>query len=130
MPVSKRSKSCFITNNPELETTIIVNRKKLEDAQVLIQVYEEKVAEYATLFAENERKIKQLEKDNVLLHVDVTSLNGKLSRLTKISETSDTSHMEKYNIGKKQAVKVQVCIIAHFVSIHILLYNSYNFKFI
>jgi len=109
MQVSKRNQSYFMTNNPELETSIRVKRKELEDAQVLIQAYEDKLAEYDSLFVENDRKIKKMEEENVLLHVDVTSLSSELGRLTKISETSDTSHEDINNIThKKQAEMVKV----------------------
>lgn len=132
MPVTKRRNSYFMTNNPELKTTIRVNQKKLEDAHVLIQVYEEKLAKYETLYAENEKKIKQLEKDNVLLQEDVTSLNGKLSRLSKISKTSDTFHEKNCIIEKKQAENVQVCIVTHIVivNIFILIHNLFRMRLI
>lgn len=97
-----------MTNNPELEMSIRVKRKELEDAQVLIQTYEDKLAEYDTLFQENEKKIKKMEEENVLLHVDVTSLSSELGRLTKISETSDTSY-ENSIMEKKQVEMVKVC---------------------
>lgn len=107
--VSKRNQSYFTINNPELETSIRVKRKELEDAQVLIQAYEDKLAEYDTLFQENETKIKKMEQENVLLHVDVTSLSSELGRLTKISETSDTSREDIVIMEKKQAEMVKVC---------------------
>jgi len=97
-----------MTNHPELETSIRVKRKELEDAQVLIQAYEDKLAEYDTLFQENEKKIKKMEEENVLLHVDVTSLSSELGRLTKISETSDTSNENIDIMEKKQAEMVKV----------------------
>lgn len=120
MQVSKRNQSYFMTNNPELETSIRVKRKELEDAQVLIQAYEDKLAEYDSLFVENDRKIKKMEEENVLLHVDVTSLSSELGRLTKISETSDTSHEEINNISqKKQAEMVKVSgQFVHFSNIY------------
>lgn len=107
MQVSKRNQSHYMTNN-ELETSIRVKRKELEDAQVLIQAYEEKLAEYDTLFFENEKKIKKMEEENVLLHVDVTSLSSELGRLTKISENSDTSHEDNNATEKRQAEMVKV----------------------
>lgn len=94
-------------SNPELETSIRVKRKELEDAQVLIQAYEDKLTEYGTLFVENEKKIKKMEEENVLLHVDVTSLSSELGRLTKISETSDTSQ-DNGITEKRQAEMVKV----------------------
>lgn len=97
-----------MTNHPELETSIRVKRKELEDAQVLIQAYEDKLTEYDTLFHENEKKIKKMEEENVLLHVDVTSLSSELGRLTKISETSDTSYENIDIMEKKQAEMVKV----------------------
>jgi len=97
-----------MTNHPELETSIRVKRKELEDAQVLIQAYEDKLAEYDTLFQENEKKIKKMEEENVLLHVDVISLSSELGRLTKISETSDTSNENIDIMEKKQAEMVKV----------------------
>jgi chromosome segregation ATPase len=97
-----------MSNNPELEISIRNKRKELEDAQVLIQAYEEKLAEYDELFAENEKKIKKMEEENVVLQVDVTSLSSELGRLTKISETSDTSHEDINTIEKKQAEMVKV----------------------
>lgn len=108
MQVSKRNQSYFMANNPELETSIRLKRKELEDAQVLIQAYEEKLAEYDTLFIENEEKIKKMEEENILLHVDVTSLSSELGRLTKISETSDTSQENIDIMEKKQAEMVKV----------------------
>ncbi|KAE9542770.1 hypothetical protein AGLY_002681 [Aphis glycines] len=107
MQVSKRNQSYFMTNNPELETSIKIKRKELEDAQVLIQAYEEKLAEYDSLFVDNEQKIKKMEEENVLLHVDVTSLSSELGRLTKISETSDTSREDMNITQKKQAEMVK-----------------------
>jgi len=97
-----------MTNNPDLETSIRVKRKELEDAHVLIQAYEDKLVEYDQLFVENERKIKIMEEENVLLHVDVTSLSSELGRLTKISETSDSSHEQISNMERKQAEMVKV----------------------
>lgn len=97
-----------MSNNPELETSIRNKRKELEDAQVLIQAYEEKLSEYDELFAENEKKIKKMEEENVVLQVDVTSLSSELGRLTKISETSDTSHEDIDRMEKKQAAMVKV----------------------
>lgn len=108
LQVSKRNQSYFMTNNPELETSIRVKRKELEDAQVLIQAYEEKLAEYGELMIKNEDKIRKMEEDNLLLHVDVTSLSSELGRLTKISENSDTSHEEIISLEKKQAEMVKV----------------------
>lgn len=110
--VSKRNQSYFMSNNPELETSIKLKRKELEDAQVLIQRYEEKLAEYDQLFGEYEKKIKTMEEDNISLHVDVTSLSSELGRLTKISETSDTSHENIEIIEKKQAEMVKVNIFS------------------
>jgi len=98
-----------MSNNPELETSIRVKRKELEDAQVVIQAYEEKLAEYDQLFAENEKKIKKMEEENVNLHVDMTSLSSELGRLTKISETSDTTQENVDIMEKKQAEMVKVC---------------------
>lgn len=106
--VSKRKQSYFMTTNPELETSIRIKRKELEDAQVLIHAYEEKLSEYGSLFVENEKKIKKMEEENVLLHVDVTSLSSELGRLTKISETSDTSHEDMHYVEKKHAEMVKV----------------------
>lgn len=106
MQVSKRNQSYFMSNNPELETSIKIKRKELEDAHVLIQAYEDKLVEYDSLFAENEKKIKRMEEENVLLHVDMTSLSSELGRLTKISETSDTSREEAGIIEKKQVEMV------------------------
>lgn len=106
--MSKRNQSYFMTNNPELETSIRVKRKELEDAQVVIQAYEEKLAEYDALFIDNEKKIKKMEEENVLLHVDVTSLSSELGRLTKISEHSDTSQENLDIMEKKQAEMVKV----------------------
>lgn len=97
-----------MTNNPELETSIKLKRKELEDAQVLIQAYEEKLVNYDKLFAENENKIKKIEEDNVLLQVDVTSLSSELGRLNRISETSDTSIENNDILEKKQAEMVKV----------------------
>lgn len=97
-----------MTNSPELESSIRVKRKELEDAQVLIQAYEEKLAEYDSLFSETEKKIKKMEEENVLLHVDMTSLSSELGRLTKISENSDTSHEDVSIMEKKQAEMVKV----------------------
>lgn len=108
MQVSKRNQSYFMSNNPELETSIRNKRKELEDAQVLIQTYEEKLAEYGELFAKTEKKIKKMEEENVVLQVDVTSLSSELGRLTKISETSDTSNEDNDIIEKKQAEMVKV----------------------
>lgn len=106
--VSKRKQSYFMATNPELETSIRMKRKELEDALVLIHTYEEKLTEYDSLFVENEKKIKKMEEENVLLHVDVTSLSSELGRLTKISETSDTSHEDIHYVEKKQAEMVKV----------------------
>lgn len=130
MQVSKRNQSYFMTNNPELETSIKIKRKELEDAQVLIQAYEEKLAEYDSLFVDNEQKIKKMEEENVLLHVDVTSLSSELGRLTKISETSDTSHEDMNITQKKQAEMVKVSgWFVHFC-IFILINNIFRMKLI
>lgn len=119
-----------MTNNPELETSIRVKRKELEDAQVLIQAYEEKLAEYDSLFVDNEQKIKKMEEENVLLHVDVTSLSSELGRLTKISETSDTSREDMNITQKKQAEMVKVSgWFVHFC-IFILINNNFRMKLI
>lgn len=97
-----------MTSHPELEESIRIKRKELEDAQVLIHAYEDKIAEYDQLFLENERKIKKMEEENILLHVDMTSLSSELDRLSKISETSDTTQEEISSIEKKQAEMVKV----------------------
>jgi len=95
-----------MTDNPELETSIKINRKKLEDAQVLLQAYENKLAEYDQVFIENKRKMKKMEEEHILLHVDLTSLSSELGRLFKISETSNDKIS---NIETKQAEIVKVC---------------------
>lgn len=120
MQVSKRNQSYFMTNSPELESSIRVKRKELEDAQVLIQAYEEKLAEYDTLFVETEKKIKKMEEENVLLHVDMTSLSSELGRLTKISETSDTSQEDISIMEKKQAEMVKVRFLFYNLFIKII----------
>lgn len=117
-----------MTNSPELESSIRVKRKELEDAQVLIQAYEEKLAEYDTLFAETEKKIKKMEEENVLLHVDMTSLSSELGRLTKISETSDTSHEDISNMEKKQAEMVEVRFLIESLLIIILCIFEFIFS--
>lgn len=120
MQVPKRNQSYFMTNNPELETSIRLKRKELEDAQVLIQTYEEKLAEYDSLFVENDKKIKIMEEENVLLHVDVTSLSSELGRLTKITESSDTSREEINNFTqKKQAEMVKVNGVSWYIFIYL-----------
>ncbi|XP_050538665.1 citron Rho-interacting kinase-like [Daktulosphaira vitifoliae] len=98
----KRNQQHYISS-PELETTIKIKRKELEDAHVLIQAYEEKLTEYDQMMVANEERIKKMEEENVLLHVDVSSLSSELGRLTKISETSETSTDEIDVMQKKQA---------------------------
>ncbi|XP_050431701.1 citron Rho-interacting kinase-like [Adelges cooleyi] len=101
LQVPKRNQQHYISS-PELETTIRIKRKELEDAHVLIQAYEEKISEYDEMMIANEERIKKMEEENVLLHVDVSSLSSELGRLTKISETSETSN-DEIDMQKKQA---------------------------
>lgn len=95
--VPKQDRSYFMTNSPELETSIKIKRKQLEDAEVLIQSLQNKLTENVQLLVEYKRKVKKMEEENVLLHVNLTSLNSEIGRLTKISKASyeGTDDMEK-----------------------------------
>ncbi|XP_050433505.1 citron Rho-interacting kinase-like isoform X2 [Adelges cooleyi] len=93
---------------PELETTIKIKQKELEDAHVLIHAYEEKVTEYDRMMIVYEEKIKKMEEENVLLHKEVLSLGSELSRLTRISEeTTLTRNDDNDMVQKKQAEMVK-----------------------